>query len=87
MNEKETLSFREKAPNFLKIEIKQEQTQSVEKEQEEKIPKTKIPQKESTKDEPMKLFFYYPKYLHPEAVALISQNLLNEWEEQEEKNV
>jgi hypothetical protein len=31
-------------------------------------------------DEPMKMYFYYPKYLHPEAVALIAQNLLQEWE-------
>jgi hypothetical protein len=35
------------------------------------------------KDEPMKMFFYYPKYLQPEAVALIAQNMLNEWEKNE----
>jgi hypothetical protein len=80
----EKLSFREKAPNFFKIEVKPQEKVNIEfpkeEQKEEKIP--------STKDEPMKLYFYYPKYLHPEAVALISQNLLNEWEEQEEnKNV
>jgi hypothetical protein len=31
-------------------------------------------------NEPMKMYFYYPKYLHPEAVTLIAQNLLQEWE-------
>jgi hypothetical protein len=37
-------------------------------------------QKTNLDDEPMKMFFYYPKYLHPEAVTLIAQNLLSEWE-------
>lgn len=36
-------------------------------------------------DEPMKMFFYYPKYLHPEAVTLIAQNLLQEWENESRK--
>ena len=39
--------------------------------------------KEKERNEPYQMFFYYPKYLHPEAVALIAQNLLNEWEEEE----
>lgn len=30
--------------------------------------------------EERKMFFYYPKYLHPESVALIAQHLLDEWE-------
>lgn len=31
-----------------------------------------------------KMFFYYPKYLHPEAVALIAENLLKEWEQNDD---
>ncbi len=31
--------------------------------------------------EERKMFFYYPKYLHPESVALIAQHLLDEWED------
>ncbi|KAL9656739.1 hypothetical protein ABK040_003006 [Willaertia magna] len=41
--------------------------------------------KEKERNEPYQMYFYYPKYLHPEAVALIAQNLLNEWEDEEEK--
>ncbi|KAG2379562.1 hypothetical protein C9374_006679 [Naegleria lovaniensis] len=41
--------------------------------------------REKERNEPYQMFFYYPKYLHPEAVALIAQNLLNEWEEEENK--
>lgn len=35
---------------------------------------------EKAKNEAKQMYFYYPKYLHPEAVALIAQHLLNEWE-------
>ncbi|KAL0486434.1 DNA primase [Acrasis kona] len=38
--------------------------------------------KEDIKNEPKRMFFYYPKYLHPEAVTLIAQNLLQEWEQE-----
>ena len=31
-------------------------------------------------NEECKMYFYYPKYLHPEAVALLAQNLLQDWE-------
>lgn len=35
--------------------------------------------------ESSKMFFYYPKYLHPEAVALLAQNLLDNWESKAEE--
>jgi hypothetical protein len=35
-------------------------------------------------EEEEKMYFYYPKYLHPEAVALIAENLLHEWEQEEQ---
>eukprot|EP01080_Neovahlkampfia_damariscottae_P004317 gene4317-7673_t len=79
--ENEVLSFRQKAPNFINIEESepQQSTKPMEEIKKEETKETK-----PLKDEPMKMFFYYPKYLHPEAVALISQNLLNEWEEKED---
>ena len=40
----------------------------------------KVEAPQQLEDEQNKMYFYYPKYLHPEAVALIIENLLNEWE-------
>ena len=42
--------------------------------------------KEKERNEPYQMFFYYPRYLHPEAVSLIAQNLLNQWEDEEVSN-
>ena len=39
---------------------------------------------DKTDVEQPKMYFYYPKYLHPEAVALIAENLLREWENEQE---
>lgn len=82
VEEREKLQFRKPAPDFIKFEKKGTP-------KEEPSTKPVVVQEEehqddqAPKDEPRKMFFYYPKYLHPEAVALIAQNLLNEWEGKE----
>lgn len=47
------------------------------------VPKRNVTPPPLTTEQP-KMFFYYPKYLHPEAVALIAENLLKEWEQNDD---
>jgi hypothetical protein len=73
------INIRKKSEEFIKID----KNETTKKEIEIKNEKNEIPKNKKNKiDEDMKMYFYYPKYLQPEAVALIAQNLLNEWEEE-----
>jgi hypothetical protein len=84
MKREEKIGERIKSKEYIKIDKKIPQ----ENKNSDKIENIKIENKEdkeNIKNENMKMYFYYPKYLQPEAVALIAQNLLNEWEEEEEK--
>ena len=74
----ENISFR-KPTSF--IQPNTEKTSTTEQKPEEKKEFTNS-ESEKIKNEERKMFFYYPKYLQPEAVALIAQNLLNEWEKE-----
>lgn len=71
------LSFR-KPSNFFEPEEKTDVKKEDVKPENEPKPEEKV----NLENEPMKMYFYYPKYLQPEAVALIAQNLLSEWEKE-----
>lgn len=77
-------SIAQKSPSPLTTTTKQLQEQrhkantTTQEEEDKLLPTTQREEEEE------KMYFYYPKYLHPEAVALIAENLLHEWEQEEQ---